>query len=35
MYAGYFALPEARLLVARQAGFTSWEALVEAGSSSA
>jgi hypothetical protein len=30
MYAGYFALPEARLLVARRAGFDDWEALVKA-----
>jgi ankyrin repeat protein len=30
----YFALPQARLLVARQAGFKSWEALVSAESSS-
>src|SRR5262249_35152258 len=30
----YFALPQARLLVARQAGFASWEALVNARSPS-
>jgi len=28
--ARYFELPEARLLVARQAGFKSWEELVKA-----
>ena len=30
MYEGYFALPHARLLIARQAGFANWTLFAQA-----